>query len=152
VNQGSTVVFPRLGQYDVRDETAEHLVTRLLEDYRKYLLNPSIEVTVLRRVNILGAVTKPGIYNVDPTVTIADALALAGGVTPLGNGDKIQIIHEGQTTGIVISQRTRIGDSPLLSGDQMFVPERSVFQRNTTMISALITAAATITVALFLRH
>src|SRR5438105_2775095 len=74
VDSKGTVVFPRLGEYKVTGETPESLVTRLMEDYRKYLVNPSIEITVLRRINILGAVSKPGIFNVDPTITIADAL------------------------------------------------------------------------------
>jgi protein involved in polysaccharide export with SLBB domain len=151
VNAAGIVVFPRLGEYDVNAETAEHLVTRLVVDYRRYLLNPSIEVTVLRRVNILGAVTKPGIYNVDPTVTIADALALAGGVTTIGNGERIQIIRNGLEVSNSVSQRTRIGDSPLESGDQIFVPERSLFQRNTALYATLISSAVTVAVALFLR-
>jgi polysaccharide export outer membrane protein len=151
VNANGVVVFPRLGVYDVNNETAEHLVTRLVVDYRRYLINPSIEVTILRRVNILGAVTKPGMYNVDPTITIADALALAGGVTTIGNGDRIEIVRNGTQIGAPVSQLTRIGDSPLESGDQIFVPERSLFQRNTALYSTLISAAVTIAVALFLR-
>lgn len=150
VNARGVVVFPRLGEYDVLNETAEHLVTRLVDDYRRYLLNPSIEITVLRRVNILGAVSKPGIYNVDPTITIADALALAGGVTPIGNGDKIRLIRDGAVL-TSISVATRIGDSPVQSGDQLFIPERSVFKRNTALYTTLISAAVTISVALFIR-
>jgi protein involved in polysaccharide export with SLBB domain len=152
VNARGVVTLPRLGEYDVHDETAEHLVTRLLDDYRRYLLNPSIEVTVLRRVNILGAVSKPGIYNVDPTVTIADALALAGGVTPIGNGDQIRIVREGVELSTSVSQRTLIGDSPLQSGDQIFVPERSIFKRSTAVYTTLISAAVTLTIALFIRR
>jgi protein involved in polysaccharide export with SLBB domain len=152
VNANSVVIFPRLGEYDVRDVTAEHLVTRLVVDYRRYLLNPSIEVTVLRRVNILGAVSKPGIYNVDPTITIADALALAGGVTTMGNAEGVRLLRAGEEVSASVSQRTRISDSPLQSGDQIFVPERGVVSRNTALISALISAAATITVALLIRQ
>jgi protein involved in polysaccharide export with SLBB domain len=151
VNEKGTVVFPRLGEYQVNEENAEHLVTRLVEDYRRYLINPSIEVTVLKRVNILGAVAKPGIYNIDPTITMADALALAGGVTPIGNGDQIRIIRQGQEIESVVSQRIRVADSPLQSGDQVFVPERSFLRRNSALYTTLISAAVTIAVALFLR-
>ena len=133
------------------DETGEHLVQRLLEDYRRYLLNPSIEITILRRINILGAVTRPGIYNVDPTVTIADALAMAGGVTTIGNPDNIQILRDGQELTTGVSQRTRIAESPMQSGDQIYVPERGMFSRNTGLYTTLFSAAITLTVALFLR-
>lgn len=151
VDARGKVVFPRLGEYQVMNETQEQLVGRLIEDYRKYLLNPSIEITILRRINILGAVTKPGVYNIDPTVTIADALALAGGVTPLGNGDAVRVLRNGQPLDLVISQRTRVGDSPLQSGDQIFVPERSLLRQNTGLLAALVSAVVTVTVALILR-
>ena len=97
VNAGGLVVFPRLGDYQVAGETSQSLAKRLSEDYRRYLRNPSIEITVLRRINVLGAVSRPGLYNVDPTVTVADALALAGGVTSIGNQDNIRIIRNGSS-------------------------------------------------------
>jgi polysaccharide export outer membrane protein len=151
VNAAGTAVIPRLGEYVVVGETSQSLASRLIEDYRRYLRNPSIEITVLRRINVLGAVAKPGVYNVDPTVTIADALALAGGVTPIGNQDNIRIIRDGQELTASISDRTQIGDTPIQSGDQIFVAERSIFRRNTALYTTLISAAVTLSIALFLR-
>ena len=151
VDPTGKVIFPRLGEYQVAGETSQSLVNRLIEDYRRYLRNPSIEITVLRRINILGAVGNPGIYNVDPTVTIADALALAGGVMTSGNQDRIRIIRDGVELTTGINERTTIGDSPIQSGDQIYVPERSVFQRNTGLFATMLTSAITLTIALFLR-
>jgi protein involved in polysaccharide export with SLBB domain len=151
VDANGVVVLPRLGEYGVMNETPDHLAKRLVEDYRRYLLNPSIEVTVLRRVNILGAVTRPGVYTVDPTVTLADALALAGGVTPIGNGEQIQILRDGNTQTTGISLGSRIADLAVQSGDQIFVPERSVFRRNTALYTSLISAAVALTIAIFLK-
>jgi polysaccharide export outer membrane protein len=151
VNAAGAVVFPRLGEYQVAGETSQSLANRLIDDYRRYLRNPSIEITVLRRINVLGSVAKPGVYNVDPTVTIADALALAGGVTPIGSQDNIRIIRDGQELITSVSDRTLIGDSPIQSGDQIFVPERSLFKRNTALYTTLISAAVTLTIALFIR-
>lgn len=151
VDPAGSVIFPRLGEYHVGNETAGSLVDRLVEDYRRYLVNPSIEITVLRRVNILGAVTRPGVYNVEPTVSIADALALAGGVTPIGNPNEIRIIREGQELTTAISERTLVGDSPIQSGDQIYVPERGIFSRNTALITTMISAVVTLSIALFLR-
>lgn len=153
VDANGVVVFPRLGEYSVLNETGDHLVQRLVEDYRKYLLNPSIEITVLRRINIVGAVAKPGIYNVDPTVTIADALALAGGVTPVGNRNDIQVVRDGERLKTGISEGTRIGDSLLESGDQIYVPELNVFKRNTTTLyTTLVSAALTVGITILLRR
>lgn len=152
VDESGTVVFPKLGEYQVLKDTPATLQERLLTDYRKYLRNPSIEVMVLRRVRVTGAVAKPGLQMLDPTVTVADALAAAGGATPLGDPNKIQIIRDGKTIAVQIRQNLRIADSPIRSGDQIYVPERSWFSRNTGVVATMIGASVSLVIALFIRH
>lgn len=144
VDEAGVVVFPRVGEYSVLEDTPESLSERLQADYRRYLVNPSIEVTVLRRVRIMGAVNRPGLFPVDPTITVADALAMAGGATPLGDPDKLQVLRNGSRIDVDVSQDTRIADSPIQSGDQLWVPERSWFARNTGIVAAAITGAVTL--------
>lgn len=151
VDLDGSVVFPRVGRYDVLADTPETLQERLLADYGQYLRNPSIEITVLRRVRIIGAVNDPGLHFLDPTITVADALALAGGATPIGDPDRIRIIREGREIAIDIRQSTRIGDSAIRSGDQVFVPERSWVSRNAGVVAATITATVSLVIALFIR-
>jgi protein involved in polysaccharide export with SLBB domain len=151
VDERGRVVFPRLGEYSVLEDTPKTLGDRVLADYREYLKNPSIEITVLRRVRIIGAVNEPGLHLVDPTITVADALALAGGATNIGDPDRIRIIREGREIAVDIRQDTRIGDSPIRSGDQIFVPERSWVARNSRVVAATITATVSLVIALFLR-
>jgi polysaccharide export outer membrane protein len=151
VDENGNVIFPRVGQYQVLQDTPETLRTRLLADYQRYLRNPSIEIIVLRRVRIVGAVNDPGLHLVDPTITVADALALAGGATPIGDPDKLQIIRDGVRVAVDIRQNTVIGDSPIRSGDQIFVPERSWVSRNSGVVAATITATVSLVIALFIR-
>jgi len=151
VDERGRVVFPRLGEYAILEDTPRTLSERLLAAYREYLRNPSIEITVLRRVRIIGAVYEPGLHLVDPTITLADALALAGGATSIGDPDKIRIIREGREMAVDIRQNTRIGDSPIRSGDQIFVPERSWVERNSRVVAAAITATVSLVIALVLR-
>lgn len=151
VDEAGTVVFPRVGEYRVLDDTPETLAARLAADYRQYLVNPSIEVTVLRRVRIIGAVNNPGLFPVDPTVTVADALALAGGATLNGDPNNIRIIRDGQEIAINIRSNTRIADSPIRSGDQIYVPERSWVSRNAPVVAAAITGTISLVIALFIR-
>ena len=151
VDESGMVVFPRVGEYQVLDDTPETLKARLLADYQQYLRNPSIEITVLRRMRIIGAVTSPGLHLVDPTVTVADALAVAGGATMNGDPDKIRIIRDGVEIAVDIRSNTRIADSPIRSGDQIFVPERSWVARNSAVVAAAITGGVSLVIALFLR-
>ena len=48
------------------------------------------------RVRIGGAVRDPGFFNVDPTVTVSGALAMAGGPTPQGQRDKLWVFRDGE--------------------------------------------------------
>ncbi len=151
VDEAGIVVFPRIGEYRVLDETPESLEAKLLAAYRKYLRNPSIDVTVLRRIRIMGAVKSPGLYPVDPTVTVADAIALAGGATPIGDPTKVQIIRNDEVVTTELNQNTRLADSPIQSGDQLFVPERSWVARNSNVVAATIAGLMSLVIALFIR-
>lgn len=148
VDRTGNVVVPRLGELRVVELSPQELERTLVDGYRRYLVNPSIEVTILRRVNVLGAVFRPGLYPVDPTVTLADVLALAGGVTPLGNAADVRLIRDDQVVATALGERTLVGESPIRSGDQIFVPERSWLSRNAGVAAAGITAAVTLLVAL----
>ena len=130
-------------------ETPESLEATLLAEYRRYLVNPSIDITILRRVNVLGAVADPGLYTVDPTISVADVLATAGGITPIGNVGKIQVIRAGVVVTSSLDPGSLIISSPIQSGDQVFVPERSWISRNARVVTAIVVGAASISIALF---
>lgn len=148
VDETGTVTFPKIGGYEVGSESAASLKEKLVRAYQTYLVNPSIDVVILHRVNILGAVRNPGLYPVDATMTIADALAAAGGTTPEGDADKVEVVRDGRRIQLRLSQRTRLTESAIQSGDQLYVPERSWLSRNTGIITALITASVSLTIAL----
>jgi len=148
VDETGRVTFPKLGAYDVAQESATSLKEKLVRAYQVYLVNPSIDIVVLRRVNILGAVRNPGLYPVDATMTISDALAVAGGATPLGDADKVEVVRNGERLRVRVSQGTRITESAIQSGDQLFVPERGWLSRNTGIVAALITAGVSVVITL----
>ena len=151
VDEAGIAIFPRVGEYRVLDDTPETLKARLLADYQQYLRNPSIEITVLRRVSIVGAVRSPGLHLVDPTVTLADALARAGGPSENADQDHIRIIRDGVELAVDIRVDTRIADSPLQSGDQIYVPLRSWITRNAGLVAATLSAMVSLSIALFIK-
>jgi len=149
VEQTGIVVLPRLGPLNVTSISPESLETRLIRNYREYLSHSSIDVVFLRQVEIVGAVQKPGAYHVDPKATLADALAMAGGTTPDGRPDEVEIIRDGKTLPGTISGRTTISHSPVQSGDQLYVPMKSWVSRNPgAVLAAGITAVSTLTYVL----
>jgi len=152
VKEDGVVVFPRLGELVVTNESPESLRERLLNEYRRYLRNPSIDLIFLRRVNIHGAVRNPGLYPLDPTMTIADAVALAGGAISYGQPDKVQLLRDGVVLTTRITQSTRIADLPIRSGDQIFVPERSWIERNSGIVASVVSATVSLVIALFINR
>jgi protein involved in polysaccharide export with SLBB domain len=131
VDAEGMVVFPRLGPWPVRDKDATALKAELIEAYARYLRTPAVEVTFLRRINVGGAVQRPGVYYIDPTMTVRDALLEAGGPTPLGRTDRVELIRDGNRIQARVHQDLPIVESPVQSGDQLHVPERSWLSRNT---------------------
>ena len=139
VDNAGLAVFPKLGPIPVTGIRPDSLERLLVREYSRYLQNPSIRVTVLRRITIWGAVMRPGTYPVDLTLAITDALALAGGATSEGKSDKVELRRGTTRRMIDLSAETeRVGDLSLRSGDQLFVPRRSWVSRNPGFIVATI--------------
>ncbi|HYH81748.1 MAG TPA: polysaccharide biosynthesis/export family protein [Longimicrobium sp.] len=146
VNVNGTITLPLLGEVKVTEIPADQLRDVLTEKYRVNLRNPSINVTPLRRVNVLGEVQKPGIYGVDPTITLAGVVALAGGTTPDGDLNQIQIMREGQVIRDRVGSAQTLTGADIRSGDQVMVNRRSWFARNTAfVVSALLSVTSIFT-------
>lgn len=151
VNESGVAVLPRLGAIQVTTMSADSLRRFLIDSLGRYLRNPSIEVVPLRRVQVLGAVKTPGLYPVPSTVTIADVLALAGGATPDGRPDRAILRRNGEDLRIKLNGATRLADTPIRTGDQIYVPQKSWVSRNAGLVAAGLTATTSLLIALLLR-
>jgi polysaccharide export outer membrane protein len=151
VDETGIVTFPKIGQFNAFEYSPQSLKKKMLDAYAVYLRNPSIEVTMMRRINILGAVQKPGLYPVDATMTVADAVAIAGGATPNGDPHHVDLMRKGVKIEEKLSQDTNLDTTPLRSGDQLFVPERSFIERNATLVATVVSVSASLVIAVFLK-
>jgi polysaccharide export outer membrane protein len=153
VDARGIVVLPVLGPVAARGKTAQALSDSLTRAYQKFVNNPSILITVLRRISVSGAVSKPGLYPADATITVGELIALAGGVSPNGNQKHIQLVRNGQVLVSSLGPGTVLQNSELQSGDQIFVPERSWFSRNGgVFLTAGVSVVTAVTVALLVRR
>ena len=97
VKADGTIAFPLLGDMRVAGLTSpelQNLVTTRLRD--GYLKNPSVTVSIdsYRLYYIKGEVTRPGGYSFVDGLTVAKAVALAGGYTPRASESKITLLRE----------------------------------------------------------
>lgn len=141
VDETGAVVLPKLGRLSVSTESPQSLKAKLVGTYRELLSHSSVEVTVLRRISVVGAVRTPGLYPVDPTMTVGDALALAGGITPDGNQSKVELRRGGRTLLTTLSRGASIVDAQIRSGDELYIPQRAWISRNSGVFVSLVTAA-----------
>jgi len=99
------------------EQAIEH---RLAEGYVK---DPHVTVSVLtyRPFYILGEVQKPGPYPYVAGMTVAHAVAIAGGYTYRASKRSITVAHFGDPE----ARQYAVGEaSPVLPGDLIRVPER----------------------------
>jgi polysaccharide biosynthesis/export protein len=150
IDQRGRVVLPRIGELAATEMTPDELEDRIRTSFERYLRNPSIEITMLRRINILGAVRSPGLYPLDPTMTLGDALAAAGGILPNGRQDRVEIIRDDVRVATHVTGDTRIFDLGLGPGDQLYVPERAWASRNAAVIATVASTVIGATVSLII--
>jgi polysaccharide export outer membrane protein len=148
VPEDGTVDFPKIGSVKVNRLSTDSLRALLIAQYSRSLRDPAIEVTVLRRVSVTGAVRNPGFYYADPTVTVQGAIALAGGVTPEGNRNKVELLRGSKRTTISLTGATSLAATPIQSGDEVNAPERSWLSRNTALVVSGVTGLALVAVTI----
>jgi protein involved in polysaccharide export with SLBB domain len=130
-----TIDFPFVGRLEVaglRPGQVQQLLAARLRD--GYLVSPQVTVMVKewnsRRISVLGQVNKPGKVDYFPRMTIMDAIAAAGGFTPVAAQNSVKLRRDAK--GQAESSTFRVGDisegrAPnviLLPRDVLFVEER----------------------------
>jgi protein involved in polysaccharide export with SLBB domain len=138
VDENYNLLLPLLGEFSVRDMTVPALRMRVRAQYGDLFTQTFVSVVPLFRVAVLGEVVRPGLFSADPTMTVYDLLALAGGIVPTARTGDLHLIREGQTFSLRLDAAALAGatlrELGVRSGDQMIVPRK----RFTTEVYVLI--------------
>lgn len=148
MDESGMITLPMLGPKQVTEIPLPELRQALLTEYRAQLRNPSITITPLRRVYVLGEVQQPGLYAVDPTISLAGAVALAGGASPAGDLRRLRVIRAGEVVIQGVSTESALTSINVLSGDQIFVGRRSWFDRNSTFVVSVLLSLTSIVITM----
>ncbi len=151
VDEKGRLTLPMLGSVNVIGRPWEGLRDSLVAEYQKQLKNPSITLTPLRRVQVLGEVTKPGQYLADPTLSLAGVVALAGGATPIGDLRRVRVVRSGQVIVKSASVESLLLQAGVHSNDQIFVDRRPWIERNGALVSSTLISAAGILITILHR-
>lgn len=148
VDESGYVTLPMLGRRRVTERAVEELRGEIIADFARQLNNPSVQITPLRRIFLLGQVGRPGVYTLDPTVSLAGAIALAGGATAAGDLRRIQVVRDGEIFQSNVSPAASLNTMDVRSGDQIFVGERGWFARNTTFLASALLSVTGLVVSI----
>ena len=86
-------------------------------------------------------------------MTIEDAIALAGGATPNGRRDMVELIRNGVSTEIRLPLQSSARVPELRTGDELYVPLRPWLARNYGFVlSAVGTVVGIVTAAVVLTN
>lgn len=152
VGSDGNISLPLAGSLRVAGKTpieVENQLKTLLG--KKYLQNPQVTVLVEsftnQRVTVEGEVKKPGVYPIEGSITVLQAVALAGGLDDLASPDRVVLFRRaGQQVkayrlDISAIRNGKLRD-PYVRGDDRIVAHRSDsrywFKEVKGMISGLI--------------
>ncbi|MBC2859352.1 polysaccharide biosynthesis/export family protein [Stappia sp. 28M-7] len=124
VDQAGYIAMPLIGSVAARGLTVRELEAQITNRLKNgYLRDPdvSVEVATYRPVFVMGEVSNAGQYPYVAGMTAQNAIATAGGFTPRGQQNSVDITR--QINGEVISGRVPITD-PVRPGDTIYVRER----------------------------
>lgn len=131
VRSGRTLSMPNLPELTLTGVLRSEVDSFLTQKIGEHIRNPQVDAIALVRVAVLGAVNRPGFYNVPAEFPVSDVVMSAGG--PTGNADlKKTTIRRG--TEIIVTKDqmegalaagVSIDQLNIVGGDQLMIGEKS---------------------------
>lgn len=99
VRSDGRISLPLAGELQAAGETPKQLEQEIAKRLASYISEPEVTVIVQesksRRINILGMVSKPGSYLLSNSMTVLDAIAMAGGFKDFAKQKNIYVLRQG---------------------------------------------------------
>jgi polysaccharide export outer membrane protein len=124
VNSAGFVSIPLVGQVKAAGLTTRQLEGALMSRMKGKIANDpkvNIEIATYASFYVYGEVKKAGVYPFQPGLTVADAVATAGGLTYRANEDKVLLRRAGSPDTVIVPVD---GSVRVYPGDNIRVAER----------------------------
>ncbi|MEZ5478888.1 MAG: SLBB domain-containing protein [Thiolinea sp.] len=133
-NDGS-ITFPLIGRVQAQGRTPAALEREIAAKLEtNFINNPQVTVvvkeSVQNRVTVEGAVKQPGVFPVTGSMTVLQAVALAGGLDPKADARRAVLLRRNargqisqQPIDIAAIRRGQMQDLMLLQDDRIVIPE-----------------------------
>ena len=126
--------FPLVGEFDAKGRTLSEIRNELSQRLARFIPDPVVTVALAdisgNVIYVMGQVNKPGVYVMNPTLDVMQALSVAGGTTPFADLKSIRILRRNEAGqkalefryDEVIRGRNLQQNILLQSGDLLVVP------------------------------
>jgi polysaccharide biosynthesis/export protein len=125
VRDDGSILMPLLGKVPLVGLTAELASAQLVTTLKKMVVEPSVSVVIGKsatcRINVVGEVKAPGVFELVRDHSVLGALAAAGWVTDFARKDGVYVIRRGNT-----EPRVRFTLTDIKSAE----PKSAAFQLN----------------------
>lgn len=115
VRPDGNISLPVVGELRAQGATPVELAQQITTSLSRWVKNPRVSVIVKsfaqHQIFVLGAVARPGVYPLQPGLTVAEAIALAGGFTTNADRDHLTVLRKEQVRDVKFS--VRFTDNPL---------------------------------------
>jgi protein involved in polysaccharide export with SLBB domain len=125
---GRRIILPEVGEIPLegvlRSELQDHMATHI----GRFIRNPVVEARPLIRIQVSGAVSRPGFFMAPSDMLLEDAIMLAGGPAVNARTDRLRIERAGSVIWDGERLRTAMLDGRTLdqlnveAGDQIVMP------------------------------
>jgi polysaccharide export outer membrane protein len=135
VRPDGKISLPLIGEIQASGMTPLQLQNDITQRLKSFLANPEVTVIVTdprsHHFNIMGQVAKPGTYPLSQSMTVLDAISLAGGFRDFAKATKVYVLRtmpDGTKVRLPFNYKEAIkGNKPeknvvLSAGDTIVVP------------------------------
>ena len=154
INELGRLNYPPVGQIQAATMSVAELRDTVRVGLESLFETPFVTVTPLFRLSVLGRVRAPGLYTADPTLTVLDLVAMAGGPDEEGNLNSIRLLRSGAEREVAFERDNLRGltlqEIGIRSGDQIYVPKR--FLTRTDLLTILSATQVILSIIILVRQ
>ena len=153
VAMDGTIAHPLYREVQAAGKTIPQIEAEFRTLLSRLTTQPQFVIEPLVRISVGGQVRTPNLYTVSPLTTLAEAVALAGGVNEQGKLNRVRVFRDGRELYVDLTRpESGLAQQPVQSGDQIFVDRRVSFFREYIAPAGSITAALAAIAGLILRY
>ena len=130
VNGKGEVFIPGLGRITAAGMTADSLSAHITSGYTKRIIDAIVDVGLIRSMPVLGQVQSPGVYQAEPTMSVQQIVAKAGGARGRSLEPPTILLQKGRDgTRYSLAVDVRLDRIALDEGDAIVVVDPSFLER-----------------------